>query len=270
MLVVPPRHLPILVGERQSFDTLTMWASNDVAVNGEPGPDDHRRGGAVARLAKQVEVALTPLDLSLPQYRVLALLGEGSTASSVLARRLAVSPPSVTVVVDGLVGRGLVERQADPEDRRRLTLLLTRDGAKLLVAADAAAEARLDEIAAFFDDAADRPRRLESRARPQSGSAPGAGQVTIEMGAFGADVTSPFVPIGVTPDYPPPCGNIAPKRDGDAMGEEGGGKSTSWIRRMLPIVLAHKWMFGFSLLCRSSGSRCRCRSPTRSGRRSTR
>jgi DNA-binding MarR family transcriptional regulator len=82
---------------------------------------------------------------------VLALLGEGSTASSVLARRLAVRPPSVTAVVDGLVGRGLVERQADPEDRRRLTLLLTRDGAKLLGAADAAAEARLDEIASYFD-----------------------------------------------------------------------------------------------------------------------
>ncbi len=106
---------------------------------------------AVARLAKQVEVALGPLDLSLPQNRVLALLGEGSTASSVLARRLAVSPPSVTAVVDGLVGRGLVEREADPEDRRRLTLLLTREGAKLLTAADAAAEARLDEIAGYFD-----------------------------------------------------------------------------------------------------------------------
>ena len=96
-------------------------------------------------------MALGPLDLSLPQYRVLALLGEGSTASSVLARRLAVSPPSVTAVVDGLVGRGLVEREADPEDRRRLTLLLTRDGAKLLTAADAAAEARLDEITGYFD-----------------------------------------------------------------------------------------------------------------------
>src|SRR3954468_16012376 len=108
---------------------------------------------AAARLAKQVEIALVPLDLSLPQYRVLALLGEGSTASSVLARRLAVSPPTVTSVVDGLVGRGLVDREADPEDRRRLTLLLTRDGAKLLAAADPAAEARLDEIAAFFADA---------------------------------------------------------------------------------------------------------------------
>jgi len=107
---------------------------------------------AVARLAKQIEVALAPLDLSLPQYRVLALLGEGSTASSVLARRLAVSAPTVTSVVDGLVGRALVERRADPEDRRRLTLLLTRDGAKVLAAADAAAEARLDEIGGYFDE----------------------------------------------------------------------------------------------------------------------
>jgi DNA-binding MarR family transcriptional regulator len=107
---------------------------------------------AVARLAKQVEVAIGPLDLSLPQYRVLALLGDGSTASSVLARQLAVRPPTVTAVVDGLVGRGLVERRADPEDRRRLTLSLTRDGRKALAAADAAAEARLDEIAGFLED----------------------------------------------------------------------------------------------------------------------
>ena len=102
---------------------------------------------AVARMARQVELALAPLDLSLPQYRVLALLADGSTASSVLARQLAVSAPSVTAVVDGLVGRGLVERRPDPEDRRRLTLLLTRDGRKLIATADATAEARLDDIA---------------------------------------------------------------------------------------------------------------------------
>jgi long-chain acyl-CoA synthetase len=113
---------------------------------------------AVARLAKQVEVAIAPLDLSLPQYRVLTLLADGSTASSVLARQLAVSPPSVTAVVDGLVGRGLVERRPDPEDRRRLTLLLTRDGKRILAAADTAAEARLDEIAGFLQtDGVDEP-----------------------------------------------------------------------------------------------------------------
>jgi len=56
---------------------------------------------------------------------MLSLLADGSSASSALAGRLAVSPPSVTAVVDGLVTRGLVERQADADDRRRLTLLLT-------------------------------------------------------------------------------------------------------------------------------------------------
>ena len=43
--------------------------------------------------------------------------------------------------------------------------------------------------------------------------------MTIEMGAFGADVTSPFVPVGVTPNYPPPRAHIAPARPGDAGSE---------------------------------------------------
>ena len=87
---------------------------------------------------------------------MLALLADGSTASSVLARRLAVSPPSVTAVVDGLVARGWSNGDADPEDRRRLTLLLTRDGRQASVAAaDSAAEARLDEIAGFLADPPD-------------------------------------------------------------------------------------------------------------------
>jgi DNA-binding MarR family transcriptional regulator len=49
----------------------------------------------------------------------------------------------------------LVERRADPEDRRRLTLLLTRDGKRVLAAADVAAEARLDEIAGYLDQPAE-------------------------------------------------------------------------------------------------------------------
>jgi DNA-binding MarR family transcriptional regulator len=107
---------------------------------------------ALARLARHVEHALDPLELSLPQYRVLSLLGDGSSASSALAGRLAVSPPSVTAVVDGLVTRGLVERQADAADRRRLTLQLTPDGAKLLRAAERAVDVRLGEVAEYLED----------------------------------------------------------------------------------------------------------------------
>ena len=33
-----------------------------------------------------------------------------------------------------------------------------------------------------------------------------------QIGAFGADVSSPYVPVGVTPRYPPPRANIRPDR----------------------------------------------------------
>jgi len=109
-------------------------------------------GRVVARLVRQLEAALDPLDLSLPQYRLLGFLAEGETASSRLASTMAVSPPSVTSVVDGLVARGLVERGSDASDRRRLPLVLTAAGRELLGRADAAVGARLEEILEHLDD----------------------------------------------------------------------------------------------------------------------
>jgi long-chain acyl-CoA synthetase len=101
----------------------------------------------LARLARQVELALTTADLTLPQYRVLILLCERREEASVLADKLAVSRPSVTGVVDGLVARGFVQRQHDPEDRRRVCHLLTAQGRRLLAEADAEVERRLHQIA---------------------------------------------------------------------------------------------------------------------------
>jgi long-chain acyl-CoA synthetase len=122
-------------------------AASTLSVRVPPGA-----ARALARLARHVEQALDPLDLSLPQYRVLSLLADGSSASSALAGRLAVSPPSVTAVVDGLVARGLVERQADPADRRRLTLLLSGDGLALLRRAESAVDERLGMVAEYLED----------------------------------------------------------------------------------------------------------------------
>jgi long-chain acyl-CoA synthetase len=107
---------------------------------------------ALVRLVRQVEKALADVEVSVPQFRALSMLAEGSSASSALAHRLAVSPPTVTAVVDGLVARELVRREADADDRRKLTLLLTDDGRTLLGAAQAAIEARLDQVAAHLDD----------------------------------------------------------------------------------------------------------------------
>jgi DNA-binding MarR family transcriptional regulator len=104
-------------------------------------------GWTAARLARQVEVALAPLDLSPAQYRMLVQIARGTDASSSLAQKLAVSAPSVTSVVDGLVQRGAVERAHSAEDRRRIALALTSDGRRLLGAAEDALRERLQSIA---------------------------------------------------------------------------------------------------------------------------
>ena len=74
---------------------------------------------AAAKLARQVTIPLGQVGLSLPQYRVLAFLDEGDAAPSDLAGRLSVSRPSITALMDGLVTRGLVERQPGCCPRRR-------------------------------------------------------------------------------------------------------------------------------------------------------
>lgn len=102
-------------------------------------------------LARQVEVVLGELDLSLAQYRLLALLEERPEVASALAEKLTVSRPSVTTVVDGLVARGLVERNHDTDDRRRVNHALTDQGRKLLHHADETVESGLQSVLIHLD-----------------------------------------------------------------------------------------------------------------------
>jgi long-chain acyl-CoA synthetase len=114
-----------------------------------------------AQLSRLVERGTASVELSLPQYRLLGLLANGSVGASALANRLAVSRPSVTGVVDGLVARGLVCRTGVPGDRRKVVHTLTDAGHAVLVSADAAAAARLGGIAALFVDEAARQQALD-------------------------------------------------------------------------------------------------------------
>ena len=92
------------------------------------------------------------MDLTLPQYRVLGILAEGSAAASGLAGRLAVRPSSVTAIIDGLLARGLVDRRHEEGDRRRIALRLTDEGARTVAEADLAVDAYLASIAAYLPD----------------------------------------------------------------------------------------------------------------------
>jgi long-chain acyl-CoA synthetase len=109
-------------------------------------------GRTAAWLAKQVELGVAEADLSMPQYRILGLLDAGPAMPSALADRLAVRPPSVTSVVDGLVARGLVDRHPAADDRRQVAHTLTTEGRRALTAADQAVDTRLRRLAAALDD----------------------------------------------------------------------------------------------------------------------
>ncbi len=124
-------------------------------MTSSPEPDggdgtsaDLEAAHAVARLSKQLELALAEVDLTLPQYRALLFLRRGTVAPSTLAGQLAVTRPTITALMDGLVARGLVERRQDPIDRRRTEHVLTTDGGRALDTADRIVAERLASIVA--------------------------------------------------------------------------------------------------------------------------
>jgi long-chain acyl-CoA synthetase len=124
------------------------------ATSGHPSRLDATSTGSYGRvtawLSKQVEVALAQRDLTLPQYRVLGILAEGSAAASPLADRLAVRPSSITAIIDGLVARGFVDRRHEEDDRRRIALRLTPEGARCVADADRLVDEHMTSIAAWL------------------------------------------------------------------------------------------------------------------------
>jgi len=67
------------------------------------------------------------------QYRVLgALMKAGPLSMSEMGRRLYISKPYMTALVDTLIENNWVERQQDPSDRRVIRITITPSGKKHL------------------------------------------------------------------------------------------------------------------------------------------
>jgi len=86
-------------------------------------------------------------EISVPQFRTLAFLfkHEGASLSDV-AEHIGLGLPAMSVLVDGLVSRGLLKRRTDQDDRRRMTLMLTEPGRSRMSSAREATVAHLEQI----------------------------------------------------------------------------------------------------------------------------
>jgi DNA-binding MarR family transcriptional regulator len=138
--------------------------------------DSIRRLVRLLRLADRA--AQSAVGLSGAQLFVLQELGKTPALSlGALAERTRTDQSSVSVVVTRLVEAGLVSRDRDDRDARRLVLTLTRSGRALLHKAPAAMQQKIigaleefkkDELTRFADSFA----RLVDLLGAESGAAP--------------------------------------------------------------------------------------------------
>jgi DNA-binding MarR family transcriptional regulator len=112
----------------------------------------------LARVARVLERACT--DLTLAQYRLMAMIAGGAERASHLAGELALTKPTVSATLDTLVERGLVERQAVDGDRRATRLSVSAPGAAALLRAESSMREHLDDVLARVDDPAALRRSL--------------------------------------------------------------------------------------------------------------
>src|SRR6516162_6957497 len=108
--------------------------------------------------------------MTLPQFRVLAIVASSPERASRVAARAAVSRPSLSGVLDGLESRGWVRRSVVDGDRRGVHLDVTAAGNQALT--DAAGRGPLRW----------RPRRRSHRERQVGGFA-GCGRISWHTGA---------------------------------------------------------------------------------------
>ena len=118
-------------------------------------------GDAARLLRRSFDERARAIGVTRPQWRVLALLKrfDGSTQVTV-ADMLDVEPITLGRMVDRMQDAGMVERRADPADRRRWRLHLTAEGEQKIEALRPTALALFDDAMAGLDEA----QRLELEA----------------------------------------------------------------------------------------------------------
>lgn len=111
---------------------------------------------------------LRSLEVTEQQWRVLrALRALGECNASKLSLHTCISMPSLSRILSGLKGRGLIERQTSPNDLRSVSIRIAAEGQALLDAGAARSESiyrsfserlgtrRLEELYVLLDEVVD-------------------------------------------------------------------------------------------------------------------
>ncbi len=126
-------------------DILNQWSEERPELDTAPLGVVIRVMTLYRSFLREATKALEPLGLELWEYDVLsALRRQGrpfALQATVLAKETDLSTGAMTNRIDRLEDRGLVQRQADKNDRRSVIVRLTQKGRKII---DVAIQYRLD------------------------------------------------------------------------------------------------------------------------------
>ena len=114
-------------------------------------------------LEELIKKALKPLNLTHAQLNALYILFEKHpepVSAIELKKRILVSNPDVTRLLDRLVLKGYVRRETCPENRRKIDISLTDTGTKTFMEAHLAAKTALGN---FFEKKITQEEALELR-----------------------------------------------------------------------------------------------------------
>lgn len=120
-----------------------------------------RLHSAAIRLLRTLRREDDGSGLSAPRLSALSVVVfAGPLSLAELAAAEQVKPPTMSRIVDALVERGLVTREAKPGDRRSVRIMATAEGSQLL---DTGRERRVQALIARLDRLADSERRALGR-----------------------------------------------------------------------------------------------------------
>jgi MarR family 2-MHQ and catechol resistance regulon transcriptional repressor len=98
-------------------------------------------------LRRQADHSIASLGLNWSDFAVLeVLLHKGPLPVNTIGAKVMLTSGSISVAVERLVQRGLVDRRDDPEDRRARVVHLTAEGRKLIECAFGQHEAAMEEV----------------------------------------------------------------------------------------------------------------------------